>query len=182
MSHLLEPQSSKPLLVELLLALLLVRDVVAVLVVLALLPKPAACLGGGESIPFGGARRPPVDFTPLLAALVEREGPKPSSPSSWLFFLVFCMKMKKKVVEVIWRELCCDRVYVAYNLDFDLLAFLQAEILHRTHRNFRELTSQLLALKFILELIQRNVEIERIIAFIKGNANERMSALGVGNS
>ena len=81
---------------ELLLALLLVRDVVAVLVVLALLPKPAACLGGGESIPLGGASRPPVDFTPVLAELVEREGPNPSSPSSWLFFLVFYMQSKKK--------------------------------------------------------------------------------------
>lgn len=92
--YLLDPQSSKPLLVELLLALLLVRDVVPVLAVLALLPKPGACLGGGEIIPFGGASRPPVVFTPVLAAVGWKEGPKPSSPSSWLFFLVFYTENK----------------------------------------------------------------------------------------
>ena len=66
-----------------------------------------------------------------------------------------------------------------YNLDFDLLALFQAHVLHGTHRHVRELVGQLLALQLVLELVQRHVEVEGVVALIEGNTDERVPALGV---
>ena len=67
---------------ELLLALELVRD--TVLVVLAPLEK-APLLGGGASMPLGGASRPPEDFA-AGAAVGVKDAPDVASSSSTGFF------------------------------------------------------------------------------------------------